>query len=263
MKTTKTANLCIPSCGRPHKLENLLQSIKEEDWNKINKVLIVNTTPSHQEDILKEYADICLKYKLESIFLPWAGPSEARLKGSEYLNNHMPKEYIMFLDDDLTFRGSNLTEMVSFLDANLSVKLCSAAWVDHRKDETSDRPLGYKYIKSIKNSLVIINKLSISKEQFKSDVVYVDDAQASILVRSTLFEYLNFDAEYEFFMELFDFFYSLYINNIPCAVLTNVIFDHFPGDYQTGSQKRNANIKRNKAVDYFKRKWGVVPYTFA
>ncbi|MEL0633152.1 glycosyltransferase [Pseudoalteromonas carrageenovora] len=263
MSITKKANLCIPSCGRPHKLRNLIESIMEEDWGNINSVLVVNTTPSHQVDILDEYKILCEEFGLSSIFIPWAGPSEARLKGSEYLSANMPAEYTMFLDDDLSFTNNNLTAMLNFLNNNQHVKLCSATWVDHRNGEKSDRPIGYKYIKSSNGSESKVHKFPLAKKHFNSGYVFVDDAQASILARSSLFEYLNFDPEYEFFMELFDFFYNLHINNVACAVLLDVVFAHFPGDYQTGSQKRNANIKRNKAIDYFKSKWGITPHSLA
>lgn len=259
----KKVNICIPSCGRPDKLEVLLNSISVNDKGLINKILIVNSTPSHQEEILDKYNELYKKFDLDSIALPWVGPSEARKKGSLYLNKNCKTEYILFLDDDLKFRDGNLKSMVNYLNKKPNNKLCSATWIDHRNGEQSVRPVGYKYIKTNKDGTTTINKMSLSKNQFKSGIVYVDDAQASILARSELLDYLNFDENYAFFMELFDFFYCLHINNIQCAVLLDVVFDHYPGDYKTGSQKRDANIKRNHAVDYFKDKWGVTPQVFA
>jgi GT2 family glycosyltransferase len=253
---TAKISLCIPACGRPERLHSLLSSLSQEQ-DIFLEVIVVNTTPDFvREEIHSAYRNLQQEYGYKMLSLPGEGPSAARHRGSI----ECAAEYILFLDEDLQSRPGNIEAMIAFLEVNQQICCCSGQWIDHRKNkELQKRPIGFVYVESIgENSRVIFKKPFLLRPNETYSLI-LDDLQASIMVRKGALQQVSFDPNYAFFLELFDFFYAMHVKGMKCAALGNVVFDHYPGEYQTTSQKRNAGVKRNEAVKYFAAKWGVWP----
>jgi GT2 family glycosyltransferase len=247
-------SLCIPVCGRPEKLERLLCSLSLDLFSSI---IIVNTSPAHHDQILQKYEELSNKYHYTQIFSPWSGPSEARQIGADKALA-LGCDKILFLDEDLVARRDAIENMIMLMNANKSIDICSGRWIDYRNDTQSERPLGFVYLESLRK-----NQLCIEKHRFKgaerSHPVQLHDVQASLLVKSSIFNKVRFDPEYQFFMELFDFFFQCYNQQLKIYANPCSVFEHYPGSYQTGSQKREAGLKKLEAQKYFETKWSAIP----
>jgi GT2 family glycosyltransferase len=250
-------SLCIPACGRPSRLETLLDSLASEK-SLFAETIVVDTTPeSAKSEVLGHYKTLEEAHGLAVIRLPWAGPAEARAKAAQAALD--ASDYVLFLDEDLKSRPGNISRMSAFLDDNPSIACCSAQWIDHRPGQPAKRrPLGYVYVESVSTKPTVYKRAVHTAGPAHPPLV-LHDLQASLLVRRAVLDKCSFDPNFDFFLELFDFFYALHKCGLCCAALPDVVFDHFPGQYRSGSQKRDADIKKMAAHDYFLKKWGRAP----
>jgi GT2 family glycosyltransferase len=251
-------SLCIPACGRPSRLKELLASL-EGDADLLAETIVINATPgTAKAEVHAAYRELAEVKRFSTIQAPWAGPAEARANGARLTK--ADSEYVLFLDEDLRSRPGGLGKMLSFLDANPDVACCSAQWIDHRGSEPPKRrPLGYVYVESVSGSPPTLYKHAVHTSGAGYPPFILHDLQASVLIRKPVLEVCNFDPKFDFFLELFDFFYALHKGGFRCAGLPEVVFDHFPGEYRSGSQKRDADVKKLAAHDYFINKWGIAP----
>ena len=74
----KMIDICVPSCGRPDKLRNLILSLNIIQDKNLNSVLIINTTPKEDVKVIKSYHEICAEFGINQLLVPNAGTSEAR-----------------------------------------------------------------------------------------------------------------------------------------------------------------------------------------
>jgi GT2 family glycosyltransferase len=247
-------SLGIPVCGRPDRLNNLLASL---DHSLFSSIVVVNTTPDHQAEIHELYDQLFKTYNCLEIRSPWSGPSAAR-QHAVVKSLDLGADHILLLDEDLVACEHTVNRMLELMQSNPDIDICSGRWIDFRNDSQNDRPLGFIYLESIRQGMKCIEKHRYPS-QGRKHPLQLHDVQASMLAKASIFQQVSFDPKYEFFMELFDFFYQCYKSDIKIFVNPSSVFKHYPGSYQTGSQKRNADKKKKEAQKYFESKWGVQP----
>jgi hypothetical protein len=253
--------LCIPCCGRPNRLRLLLESLSAER-HLIEKIIICNSTPRLPkcEDVQQQYSQLYSDFNIDSVIpASGSGPAQARLLASKESNS----EFTLFLDEDLISRTGNIDRMIDFMSTNTEFTCCSGIWVDHiaNQIQAKQRPLGFLFTESIQS---LDRPKTLFKKPFSvADFVgpiRLDMLQASILIRTDVMNHHQFDPNYEFFLELLDFFYSLHRLRLKCAGIPSVVFDHYPGNYLVHGTKSTATKSLKSATQYFENKWNIKPH---
>lgn len=256
IETTLDLTICIPACSRPEKLDLLLQSIRGQ--GNVSRILVGLLSDKSEQDIDLMYQRVLESYQdLPLDIARFNAPcSPARLRKS--LGELVTSEYLLYLDDDLILRPGTIKALLSPLLSFPELSITSCRWLDHRGTKQKERSLGFVYFYNYPGKDRVY-KRAVSIPLTENDPVILDDLHASLMMRRSTLDHVTFDENYDFFLDLFDFFYSCKQKGLACAAVPSLTIDHFPGGYLSASLHNQARDLKPNAIKYFTAKWACLP----
>ena len=108
-------SIIIPTKDRPYKILKILKILK---LNKFffNEIIIVDSSSNQNKEILKK---ILLNFNLK-LRLFHSRPSISKQRNIGIRKIKKNNKYLMFLDDDITFKKNSFREMYNYLENNLN-----------------------------------------------------------------------------------------------------------------------------------------------
>lgn len=245
-------SFAIPTNGRPGSLGNGIASIRQQVGSAA-RIIVLNSTPKETDAAIHAAYEALAKAdpNLLHIKLDYSiGPSEARQRMAEACES----DFILFMDDDHEITEGAFEVMATALIRH-DLDIVSGRWIE----DGSERPLGFVY----KDGFGTDGSRRIEKFPIRyhgdlaGQVVRMDDVLATMLCRRALFARAQFDAEFDFFFELFDFFMSCAAADLRVAVAPDAVFLHKPTRYQSVSMRQTQDQQADAAR--FRDKWGAIP----
>lgn len=246
-----TVSVAIPSNGRPNSLRSCVESIYSNIGSQV-AIYILDSTPSDSPvETLKAYELIFLDYpEINSLNYDQSVPPG---KARNILSSKIDTKFILFLDDDLEIYPNALEKMFKALNS-YDYDLISGVWLEYGKK----RPIGFLYTEQHTEDEQNLLKCAVAADSVKDEsITRLDDVQASLLVNSRIFNKVNFDERYDFFYELFDFYFQCKKEGIKIGVHSGAFFEHKPTAYQSKSSRFYQNRKKDK--QRFIDKWHLSP----
>ncbi|MEJ6396214.1 glycosyltransferase family 2 protein [Gymnodinialimonas sp. 2305UL16-5] len=245
-------SFAIPTNGRPQSLGNGIASIRQHVGPK-PRILVLNSTPKetdaaiHDQYIRLAEADPNLLHiRLDHN----VGPSEARQRMAEACET----DFILFMDDDHEITAGAFEVLGAALIRH-DLDIVAGRWIE----EDSERALGFVYKDGFDHDGTRwIEKFPIRYHgDLAGRVIRMDDVLATMLCRRTVFDRVRFDAEFDFFFELFDFFMSCAAADLRVAAASDAVFLHKPTRYRSVSMRQTQDQQADAAR--FRDKWGAAP----
>jgi len=237
----------IITCGRSQRIKKCLTSIQDSIQLNHRIIIVDSMITNSNSELYKNYPNTqCLAFDSP------ISPSAARRLIAE--NADTP--YILFLDDDIEVTHKSVYTMFRYLETHQHVDIVGGAWLEYGRF----RELGQRLNFGILENEKIVYKSFITVDeviQLGLTSVQVDGVQATMLVRSKIFNKVNFDPQYDFFFELFDFFLQCYQQGLHIHALPSVIFKHKPGQYTNKTLRQTSNKEDDKKK--FVEKWKIHP----
>lgn len=246
-----TLTVAIPSNGRPKSLRSCIESIHANISTKV-LIYVLDSTPSDSPVetlesynlIYSDFPDINRLNYDQSV-----PPGKAR----NILASKISTELILFLDDDLEIYPNALDKMIYALKS-YNYDIISGVWLEYEKK----RPIGFLYTEQHAENELKLLKCAVAAESVKDEsITQFHDVQASLLVKSRIFNQVNFDERYDFFYELFDFFFQCEKKGIIVGAHSGAFFKHSPTPYESKSSRYYQNREQDK--QRFIDKWQIIP----
>lgn len=237
----------IITCGRPTKIQQCLDSIQSNLGDCVN-VKVVDSNPS--DETVKIYDNYPFVDPI--LFDSPLSPSAGRY----VLSQNIHSCYMLFLDDDIILCQNTVAALYQKITQSDSTDIVSAAWREH----SGYRELGqnFHFARSNNQDIIFKSFLDLGASLEKNiDSIKVDALHATMLLKTSIFEHVNFDREFGFYLELFDFFMQCKNNRISCEAITNTYFWHHPTQYKTTTKRQT--IPQSQGIDLFKKKWNMIP----
>ncbi|MYM63690.1 glycosyltransferase family 2 protein [Pseudomaricurvus sp. HS19] len=239
----------IPTNGRPHSLKKCIQSILSNTGDLCQIIVLDSTASDADVEVLKGYEAIFNEFpEIQTLKYDYNIPPG---KARKILSQEIATEYVFFLDDDLVVQQGSIEKMYrALIDGDFDIM--SGLWVEDK----ATRPIGFLFTEARHEEKNMILKCSV-EAPLSDSVIRLDDVQASLLVKTAIFSKVNFDERYDFFFELYDFFYQCMLNKIKVGAHTGAVFYHQPVPYLSKSSRhyQNKDIDRDRFIE----KWGVIP----
>jgi GT2 family glycosyltransferase len=247
MATLSDLTFAVLTCGRPDKIKLCLESIYKYHGPMPNVIVLDSYLTSETNHIYSQHPGI----KVVGLSSP-ISPSEARYQ----LASRSETTYTLFLDDDLVLTETSVPVLYQRLVQHPHISVVSAAW----REKKGFRELAQLFhLAEIERQKVIFKSFLYRKEceRLSLSAVRVDGLHASMMVRTSIFEEVNFDPRFGFYLELFDFFMQCKRNGLVCEALTDTYFWHRPSEYRLSTKR--ATVPRTQGILLFQSKWGLTP----
>ena len=244
-------SIAIPTNGRPGSLKNCIRSVIN-NISKLCPIYILDSTPGDTDSkVLQDYSNLydefpsirLLRYEYN---IP---PGKAR----NILAHTINTEYCLFLDDDIEVCPQAFKKIFDALVTH-NYDIISGLL----KEDDFNRPLGFLYTEAVHNEQKILLKCEIPSESIpENSVVTFHDVPCPLLVRMSIFSEVNFDNRYDWFYELYDFFYQCRLKNLKVGAHSGASFLHKPKPYLSKSSRFYQ--KRQTDYEKFISKWKIQP----
>lgn len=237
----------IPTANRPAKICQCLDSIK--DHLKIPYRIIVVDSSESSLALSADYIE-----NMEIIHPPsMVSPSHAR----KMISDKFDTEYLLYLDDDMSINAGSIELLMNFIKTNEEVDIVGGALNEYGYW----RDIGFLFHIGHIDGERTINKSVITKpwldemgyESFRVDLI----TQPPFLMRRSVFKDTSFDPSYKWAKEIYDYFYSCYLENKKSYVLPRAIFNHHPTHYGASTFKHDKKVFNKEGNDTFTNKWGL------
>ena len=243
--------IAIPTNGRPSCLSKCILSIKQKTSLSYT-ILVVDSTPIDTLDaVRKAYDEIYSAHSdIEVIKFPHTvSPAAAR----KILAEKAETPYLLFLDDDLEIKNNSI-ELMYDAAINTPYQIISGIW----EEKTGTRAAGFNYNIGSHNNSRFVLKSPVQWDEMPEDtIVRFHDVQASLFAKTELFQRFPFDDRYDFYFDLFDFFFQCYQSDISIGVHGGARFLHNPMKYRSVSARQTQDYNADK--NRFHEKWGYEP----
>lgn len=110
----KTFSIVIPTIGRKKELEKLLESIKQQNYKKIEVIIVDQNQDNRLIEVVKKYKPI---FTLKHYKVKFKGASKARNYGAQKASG----EIINFPDDDCIYEKNTLKKVSEIFTANNNI----------------------------------------------------------------------------------------------------------------------------------------------
>lgn len=238
----------IPTCGRPEKVRACLESISNCVTEPV-KIIVVDSMITDQNRQLYSETPNCEVVAFDEVI----GPSAARREISKRLET----DYLLFMDDDNEVVGNGVSVLLQHLKDYPAVGIVAGCWCEIG----GLREAGQNFHEGIASGIPVVTKSFVEHQDLLDQgltALEVDACLATMLIRASVFEQVSFDPEYDFFLELFDFFIQCKRSGIRIEVRSDVVFNHSPSQYGATTMRQTQEVEAAEA--YFENKWGVRPY---
>jgi len=250
---TKELTIGIPAANRPESLQTCLESIKKFIDFPIRIIIVDSSNEDLRYKPDNEFEDI-------EVFVPveMLSPSHAR----KVIAEKSKTPYLLYLDDDMTVSENAVQILLAYLKRNADIDIVGGA-----VDEYGYwREIGYSlFVGDIRGSRVVV-KNPIPKEwldQKEFEALRVDlITQPPFLMRTEIFNKVNFDENFLWASEIFDFFFQCYQYGYSSVVIPSAVFYHFPTKYKNDTHKHEKKFHNRQGRDYFYEKWNTKIHTF-
>lgn len=236
----------IPTCGRPEKLRKCVGSILQD--GVIDHVLIWNSASA----CVDEVRSLAGEFPTVSVFDAGqlTGCSEAYFE----LANRIETEFVFFSDDDTYADLGAISELVRLIGLHREVDILYGAIrnKDGKYLDVSQRlNFGFLYgTKTVHESFHHPEDL----DRLGLDMIASDIPGPQAIMRSAIFQRVNFDPKYSWFFDRYDFGMQCVREGVRVYGTHRATFEHDPGGYTIETKRgKNREIDRQR----FMAKWGV------
>lgn len=249
--TPQNCTVSIPTNSRPDSLRGCLKAIQHNISSDI-QVHVINSTPKNApQPVHDAYAKLFAEYPDVDVY--HYGENVPPGKSRRILSEHCDSPFILFMDDDHEICPGTFDSLAAAQE-NHALDIVSGRWID----DSRERSIGFLYIDGWIHGQATIHKLPLQyRSELKEHVFITHDVLATMLCRSEIFSYVNFDDRYSFYFELFDFFESCRKSGIKVGVIPSATFIHRPTSYLAESSRQKQVREQDEAR--FREKWGMIP----
>lgn len=238
----------IPTTNRYHKLKECLDSFTNNISIPVSFIIVDSSSVNQKTDSFS-YPDNAKIIYPDSL----VSPSHAR----KIIADNCNTEFLLYLDDDMTINKGSIEILLNYLKRYSNIDIVGGAVNEYG----FWRDIGFFFILGERNDKKFIEKKVVTRRELELrnlDALRVDlITQPPFLMRTSIFNKVNFDTNYKWAIEIYDFFYQCYLENITSMVIPEAKFNHFPSPYRTATLKHNKiefNIEGRK---HFQNKWSV------
>ena len=237
----------IPTCGRTEKLRKCVESILQD--GVIDHVLIWNSAPACVDEVhsLAESLPPPLVSVIEARQL--TGCSEAYFE----LANRIETEFVLFSDDDNYADPGAISELVRLIGLHPEVDILYGAIRRDGKYLDVSQRLNFGFqdgIKTVHKSFHHPEDL----DRLGLDMIASDIPNSQAIMRTAIFQRVNFDPKYSWFFERYDFGMQCAREGVRVFGTHRATFEDDPGGYTMETKRgKNREIDRQR----FMAKWGV------
>lgn len=231
--------------GRIISFKKLLKSIHSQN-SEVN-IFVYNNTNQKIKNHLNKFSKIKVYNSAEL-----TSPSKAR----HVIINSCETDYLLLVDEDMILGKNCLYEFSKFLSENDEISVVGGLL----KENYFYWPALYQF--NISKTLtenciwrVSYNYKPLLKKNIQS--VFTDFLHPPFMINIKNKKFVNFDINYEWGTELFDFFYSNYVENNKTKTLLNVVNFHKPSKYKNYTKKTSRIINNKNGKLYFQKKWNI------
>lgn len=237
----------IPTCARPRKIKACIQSLRAHIDQPYRLLVVDSGLTDESEAFYRTCPDLELVVRDAPI-----GPSEAR----RIIGDRTETPLLLYLDDDNEVTPNAVGVLRQILDTQTDLDIVAGAWNEYGQY----RPLGqtFHFGRTAQGSLVYKSFLSREDAMAAHARFFrVDAALATMLLRRSVLDRVQFDPQYDFYFELFDFFMQCHRERVAVAVTPHAEFLHNPIRYRRATRRQTQDRERDRRR--FTEKWGVVP----
>ena len=240
----------IPTCGRPGKLRKCIERLLADGGGggAINRVLVWNGAPICEKEVRSLAEDFPVVSVIEAGRL--TGASESRFE----LANRVETEFVLFIDDDIYADPGAVPELVRLIGLHDEVDILCGAQRDSsgkRLDVSQRLTFGFSGgVRTVHKSFHHPEDL----DRLGIDLIEWNVPNSQAIMRSRIFQRVNFDPAFEWFFEWYDFGMQCAREGIRVFGTHRATFEHDPGGY-TFETKRGSNREIDR--QRFMAKWNV------
>lgn len=248
---TARLTIGIPTAGRPAAIRACLESVRQHVPMEHQVIVLDSLITDSARAEYRRQPHVRVIERREAI-----GPAEAR----GLIADGTETELLLYLDDDNLVTPGSVGSLIGHLDAHPEVGIAAGCWLEDGRLDV--RALAHTLHDGRVGGRGVVLKRRVSVAEATAlglTSLRVDVTLATMLVRRAVFQQARFDARFDFYYDLFDFFMQCRQRGIRVEVLPGVVFEHHPGPYKAKTRRQTG--RREDDQRRFLEKWGLEPIT--